>query len=84
MNKLNERKLETDPDNPSMGDVNDITASTQEKYAVIRNNSGKSTERTTKVSQLIRYFIQLRPQSIHCTHTTNCPNTSPTGMPTTH
>ena len=31
MNKLNEEKLGTAPDNPSMGDINDITASTQEK-----------------------------------------------------
>ena len=31
MNWLNEKKLETAPDNPSMGDINDITASTQEK-----------------------------------------------------
>ena len=31
MNRLNEENLETAPDNPSMGDINDITASTQEK-----------------------------------------------------
>ena len=31
MNRLNEKKLETAPDNPNMGDVNDITASNQEK-----------------------------------------------------
>ena len=32
MNRLNEgKKLETAPDNPSMGDVNDVTPSTQEK-----------------------------------------------------
>ena len=31
MNRLNEKRLETAPDNLSMGDVNDITASTQEK-----------------------------------------------------
>ena len=29
MNRLKEEKLETAPDDPSMGDVNDITASTQ-------------------------------------------------------
>ena len=28
MNGLNEKKLETAPDNPSMGDINGITAST--------------------------------------------------------
>ena len=31
MNRLNEKKLGTAPDNPSMGDINDITDSTQEK-----------------------------------------------------
>ena len=31
MNWLNEKKLGTAPDNPSMGDTHDINASTQEK-----------------------------------------------------
>ena len=31
MNRFNEKKLETAPDNPSMGDINDTTASNQEK-----------------------------------------------------
>ena len=31
MNRRNEKKLGTAPDNSSMGDINDITASTQEK-----------------------------------------------------
>ena len=31
MNRLNEENLGTAPDNPSMGDINDIPASTQEK-----------------------------------------------------
>ena len=31
MNRPNEENLGTAPDNPSMGDINDITASTQEK-----------------------------------------------------
>ena len=31
MNWLNEKNLGTAPDNPSMGNSNDITASTQEK-----------------------------------------------------
>ena len=31
MNRLNEKSLGTVPDNPSMGDINDISASTQEK-----------------------------------------------------
>ena len=31
MKRLNEKKPGTAPDNPSMGDINDITASAQEK-----------------------------------------------------
>ena len=31
MNRLNEKNLGTAPDNHSLGDINDITASTQEK-----------------------------------------------------
>ena len=31
MNRVNEEKLGTAPDNPGMGDINDITASTQER-----------------------------------------------------
>ena len=69
MNGLNEKKLGTAPDNPSMGNINDITASTQEKQVVIRNNSGNSTERTTKVLQLNQYLIQLCQHEIYVTHT---------------
>ena len=76
--------LRTAPDNPSMGNINDIIASTLEKLGVIRNSSGNCTERTTKVSQLILYFIQLCQGKIYFTHAVNCPNTNPTGMPTIH
>ena len=31
MKRLNKKNLGTAPDNPSLGDINDITASTQEK-----------------------------------------------------
>ena len=31
MNRLNDKKLGTAPDNPAMGDINDITASTQQR-----------------------------------------------------
>ena len=31
MDRLNEKKQGTAPDNPGMGDINDITASTQER-----------------------------------------------------
>ena len=41
----------------------------RKKYGVIRKNSGKSTERITKVSQLNQYFIQLCQHKIYFTHT---------------
>ena len=40
----------------------------RKKQRVIRNNSGKSMERTRKVSQLILYFIQLCQHKIYITH----------------
>ena len=54
-----EEKLGTAPDNPGMGDINDITASAQERTKSDMEQCGNSTERTRKVSQLIQYFIQL-------------------------
>ena len=69
MNRLNEKKLETAPDNPSMGDVNDITPSTQEKTRSDKEDFRNSTERTTKVAQLIQYFIQLCQHKVYFTHT---------------
>ena len=82
MNRLNEKNLGTAPDNPSMSDINDITASTEEKTG---NISGNSTERTKKVSQLILYFIQFcQHQKYIYAHTTNCRNTNPTGIRTVH
>ena len=41
----------------------------RKKHGVIRKNSGNSTERTTKLSQLILYFIQLCQHKIYFTHT---------------
>ena len=58
MNGLSEKKLETAPDNPSMGDVNDITASIRAKTRSDTEDFRNSTQRTTKVSQLTQYFIQ--------------------------
>ena len=84
MNRLDEEKLETAPDNPSMGDVNDITVSTRAKRRSDREDFRNSTERTTKVSQLIQYLIQLCQKNIIHTHTTDCPNTNPTGVSTIH
>ena len=39
------------------------------KQRVIRNNSGDSTERTSRVSQLIRYFLNFFQHKIYITHT---------------
>ena len=69
MNGLNRKKLETALDNPSMGDVNDITASTRAKTRNDTEDFRNSTERTTKVSQLIQYFIQLCQHKMYITHT---------------
>ena len=69
MNRLNEKKLETAPDNPSIGNVSDITASTRAKTRSDTEDFRNSTERTTKVSQLIQYFIQLCQHKIYFTHT---------------
>ena len=41
----------------------------RKKHGVIRKNSASSTERTTKLSQLILYFIQLCQHKIYFTHT---------------
>ena len=85
MNRLNEKKLETAPDNPSMGDVNDITASTQEK-------TRSDTEQFWKFYGMYLKSVAADPvlhstlptKNIHYTHNTGCPNTNPTGMPTIH
>ena len=69
MKRLNEEKLETAPDNPSMGDANDITASTRAKTRSDTEDFRNSTERTTEVSRLIPYFIQLCQHKIYFTHT---------------
>ena len=84
MNRLNEKKLETAPDNLRMGDVNDFTASTQEKTRSDTEQFRKFYGTYHKVSQLIQYFIQLCQHKIYFTHTTDCPNTNPTGMPPLH
>ena len=69
MNKLNEEKLGTAPDNPGMGDINDITAFTQGKIRSDTEQFRKFRECITKVSQLNQYFIQLCQHKIYVTHT---------------
>ena len=85
MNRLNEKNLGTVPDNPSMGDINDITASTQEK-------TRSDTEQFRKIYGTYHKSVAADPVlhstlptlNILHTHTTDCPNTNPTGMPTIH
>ena len=84
MKRLIEKNLVTAPDNASMGDINENTASTQEKKEVIRHNSGISTERITKLSKLILYVIHFCQYKIYITHTTICPNKNPIGILTIH
>ena len=70
MNRLKEKNLGTAPDNPQYGrHQRHYCFHPGKKQRVIRNNSGNSTERTTKVSQLIQYFIQLCQHQIYITHT---------------
>ena len=84
MNRLNEKNLGTVAYNHKMGDINDIAASTRAKTRSDTEDFRNSMERTTKVSQLIQYFIQICQHKINFTHTTDCPNTNPTGKPTIH
>ena len=83
MNRLNEKKLGTTPDNPGMGDINDITASTQEKT---RSDTEQFREILRNVQQKCCNWsgTSFNSANIHYTHTVNCPNTNPTGMPTIH
>ena len=54
MKKLNEEKLGTAPDNPSMGDINDITDSTQGK---IRSD----TEQFRKIQGMYHKSVAAEP-----------------------
>ena len=69
MNRLNGMNLGTAPYNHNMSDINDITASTRAKTRSDTEDFRNTTERTTKVSQLIQYFIQLCQHKIYFTHT---------------
>ena len=69
MKRLNENNLGTDQITPVWATSTTLLLPLSRKQGVIRNNSGNSRERTTKVSQLIRYFIQLCQHKINITHT---------------
>ena len=83
-NRLNEGNLGTAQITPVWATSTTLLLPPEEKQGVIRNISGNSTERTTKVSQLNQYFIQLCQRKIYFTHTVNCQNTNPTGISTIH
>ena len=69
MNGLNEGNLGTARNNATMGDINDITASTREKTRSATEDFRNSAERTKKVSQLNQYFLQLCQHKKYFTHT---------------
>ena len=85
MNRLNEKNIGTGQDNSSIGDSNDITASTQEK-------THSDTEHFRKFYGVYHKSVAAEPvyhstlpaSNIHHAHTTNCQNTNPTGRPTIH
>ena len=70
MNRLNEKKLGTAPDNPGMGDIKDTTASPQEKQWMIRNNSRNSTKRYNKSVAADPVLHLTLPTKIYVTHAT--------------
>ena len=83
MNRLNEKKLGTAPDNHSMGDINDIAASTQEKTRSDTEQFLKNYGTYHKSFAAEPVFHSTLPtKNLLYTHTTDCPNTNPAGMPT--
>ena len=85
MNRLNEKNLGTAPDNPSMGDINDITASTQEKAKSNKEHVRKfyGTYHKSVAADPVLHST-LPTSNIYYAHTINCQNTNPTGMRTIH
>ena len=68
-----------------MGDINDITASTQEKTRIDTEEFGKFYGTYHKVVAADPVLHSTLPtENIHHTHTTDCPNTNLTGMPIIH
>ena len=85
MNRLKEKHLGIAPDNHSMGDINEILASTQEKTRSDKEQFRKfyGTYHKSVAADLI-FHSTLPLSNIHYAHTTNCQNTNPTGIPTIH
>ena len=84
MNRVNEKNLGTAPDNPSMGDINDITASTQEKTRSDTEQFRKFYGTYHKSVAADPVLQSTLPTKKNYTYTTDCANTNPTGMPTFH
>ena len=85
MKRLNETKPGTAPVNPSMGDINDITASTQEKTRSDTEEFRKFYVTYHKIVTADPVLHSTLPTKIIVhTHTTDCPNANPTGMPSIH
>ena len=68
-NRLNEKNSKKLQITPVRATSTILLLPLRKKHGVIRNNSGNSTERTTKVSQLNQYFIQLYQHKIYIIHT---------------
>ena len=85
MNRLNGENPWTAPDNPNMGDINDITASIQQKTRSdteqFRNFYG-TYHKSVEADPVLHSTLPIL--NILYIHTTDCPNTNPTGMPTIH
>ena len=69
MNRLNERKLGTASDDPGMGDINDITASTQERTKSDTEQFQKLYGTYQKSVAADPVFHSTLPQQINITHT---------------
>ena len=85
MNRLNEKNLGRAPDNPFMGDINDITASTMEKTKSVTEQFRKfyGTYHKSVAADLVLHAT-LPTSNIPYAHTAHCQNTNPTGIRTIH
>ena len=85
MNRLNGKNLGTAPDNHNMGDINDITDSTQGKTRSDMEQFRKfyGTYHKSVAADPVLHST-LSTSNIHYTHNTDCQNTIPTGIRTIH
>ena len=69
MNRLNGKKLGTAPDNPGMGDINNITASTQERTKSDTEQFRKFYGMYQKSVAADPALYSILPHQINITHT---------------